>query len=223
MPLRAIILLAVGLLCVIGGLYVRHGTPLLPDRRGSGRVPRQWATERERMGFSTDGLFVASPQLSARRTLGRRQRDGLVASASALFVGLVLAPHIILLGLVGGCTLAYVGSMTVRLWLFAISIGGTELIRIPDDEALGAPDYLLADYTVMVPVFREPEVMASLVAHLRRLDYPAERLQVLLLAEADDAPTIAAARMAIGAAPDVRILIVPPGARAPNPRLSITV
>jgi len=86
---------------------------------------------------------------------------------------------------------------------------GTALIKIPDSEALGTPDEVFDSYTVMVPVFREPEVMSSLVEHLRHLDYPAERLQILLLAEADDSATIAAARVAIGAAADLRILIVP--------------
>jgi len=67
-------------------------------------------------------------------------------------------------------------------------------------------------------VFREPEVMSSLVEHLRHLDYPAERLQILLLAEADDSATIAAARVAIGAAADLRILIVPPGGPRTKPK-----
>ena len=218
MPLRAIVLLVVGVLCLVGGVLLRRGTPLLPARQGTGGVARQWPTERERLGFSTDGLFTASPQLSARRTLGVRQRDAFMAAAVALLVGLVLAPHIIVLALVAACTLAYVSSMALRLWLFMISLGGTELVKVPDAEALAVPEHVLEGYTVMVPVFREPEVMSSLVAHLRQLDYPPERLQILLLAEADDAATIAAARMAIGPARDLRILIVPPGGPRTKPK-----
>ena len=218
MPVRTIVLLAVGVFCLTGGLMVRRRLPLFRPRVGSGRVARQWATERDRVSFSTDGLFIASPSLSARRTLGARQRDALTAGGAALLVGLVLAPHVVLLGLVAFCTVAYVASMVVRLWLFKISLGGTALIKIPDSEALGTPDEVFDSYTVMVPVFREPEVMSSLVEHLRHLDYPAERLQILLLAEADDSATIAAARVAIGAAADLRILIVPPGGPRTKPK-----
>ncbi len=218
MPVRTIVLLVAGVLCLGGGFRARRKLPPFRPGAGSGRVARYWPTERERVTFSTDGLFIASPELSARRTLGVRQRDALAAAGAALLVGLVLAPHVVLLGLITVCTVAYVGSMAVRLWLFRISLAGTALIRIPDSEARGAPDDVFESYTVLVPVFREPEVMSSLVEHLRRMDYPAGRLQVLLLAEADDAATIAAARIAIGPAADLRILIVPPEGPRTKPK-----
>jgi len=47
-------------------------------------------------------------------------------------------------------------------------------------------------YTVMVPLYREAGVVRSLLAGLRRLDYPADRLQILLLCEADDSETLGA-------------------------------
>ena len=182
------------------------------------RSLRVWPTEPDRVRFSSDGLFVASPELSARRTLSSRQREWLIAAAAALLAGTVLAPHVVVLALVGICTLGYAGSMVVRLWLFLISLGGSEMVRSSHAEALAAPDEILASYTVMVPAFREPEVMPSLVTNLRRLDYPAERLQILLLIETDDAATIASARAAIGPAHDVRILLVPPGGPRTKPK-----
>jgi cellulose synthase/poly-beta-1,6-N-acetylglucosamine synthase-like glycosyltransferase len=49
-------------------------------------------------------------------------------------------------------------------------------------------------YTVLVPLYHEDRILPTLVERLRRLDYPPERLQVLLLIEADDERTLGAAR-----------------------------
>jgi cellulose synthase/poly-beta-1,6-N-acetylglucosamine synthase-like glycosyltransferase len=181
-------------------------------------VARRWRTELERVRFSTDGLFAASPELSARTTLSTRQRDWFIAGGVALLVSVLLAPHFTVLVLVGVCTVGYAASMVVRIWLYLTSLGDPDMVRFSDTEARSAPDEVLRPYTVMVPAFREPEVMSSLVAHLRRLDYPAERLQVLVLLETDDVGTIAAARQAIGPARDVRILLVPPGGPRTKPK-----
>jgi cellulose synthase/poly-beta-1,6-N-acetylglucosamine synthase-like glycosyltransferase len=214
------VLLVCGSLFVVSGAALRRGCgrARAPVAGGTGGTQRAWASEVDRVNFSTDGLFSVAPELSARHTLSGGQRDGLIAAGMALVVGLLLAPHVVGIVLVALCTLGYVGSMGVRLWLFAISLGGADLIQLPDDEAHGAGDEVLASYTVMVPALHEPEVMAALVANLRRLDYPAERLQVLLLVETDDAPTITAARQAIGAAADIRILLVPPGGPRTKPK-----
>jgi len=41
-------------------------------------------------------------------------------------------------------------------------------------------------YSILVPLYHEAEVAAKIVRHLDRLDYPHDRLEVLLLLEADD-------------------------------------
>lgn len=45
-------------------------------------------------------------------------------------------------------------------------------------------------YTIMVPLYREESAVPGLVQHLSNMDYPRDRLQVLLLVEADDIDTI---------------------------------
>jgi len=212
------VLLIVGTLCLVGGLVLRRGAPPLSGDNGPGRVARRWRTEPDRVRFSTDGLFAASPDLSARSTLSPRQRDWFIGGSVALIVGTVLAPHSTVLVVIGACTAGYAASMAVRIWLYLTSLGGPVLVRFSDNEARTAPDHVLGTYTVLVPAFGEPEVMSSLVANLRRLEYPAERLQVLLLLETDDLVTIAAARQAIGPARDLRIVLVPPGGPRTKPK-----
>ncbi len=218
MTVRTVVLLVIGALCLAAGVALHRGSPPLPGNNGPGRVARRWRTEPDRVRFSTDGLFAAMPALSARSTLSARQRDWFIAGGVALLVSAVLAPDFTVVVVIGVCTLAYAASMAVRIWLYLTSLGGPELVKFSDNEARAARDEVLKTYTVMVPAFREPEVMPSLVANLRKLDYPAARLQVLLLLETDDLATIAAAREAIGPARDLRILLVPPGGPRTKPK-----
>lgn len=73
------------------------------------------------------------------------------------------------------------------------------------------------DYTVLVPLHREGKILPALVERLRRLDYPANRLEILLLMETDDEETQCAARKC--PLPfHIRPVIVPPGHPRTKPR-----
>lgn len=72
-------------------------------------------------------------------------------------------------------------------------------------------------YTVLVPAFREANVIGQVMENIGSLDYPTSKLDVLVLLEEDDAETIAAAKAA--APPEyVRILVVPRGQPQTKPR-----
>jgi len=57
-------------------------------------------------------------------------------------------------------------------------------------------DAELPIYSILVPVYKEPEVVSRLLKALSRIDYPREKLDVLLLMEEDDHETIAKAKEA---------------------------
>ena len=71
--------------------------------------------------------------------------------------------------------------------------------------------------TILVPLFREPEVAGALVDRLRRIDYPHERLDVLLAIEEDDPTTLSALRTGT-LPPWMRAVIVPRGLPQTKPR-----
>ncbi len=68
--------------------------------------------------------------------------------------------------------------------------------QIKNTEVTGIDEQSLPIYTVLVPVYREPEVIPILIQALSRLDYPQEKLDILLLLEETDVVTIKAARSA---------------------------
>lgn len=63
------------------------------------------------------------------------------------------------------------------------------LYRRPRSDAPSIADAALPPYTILVPLYREAAVLPRLLRALGDLDYPVDRLQVLLLVEPDDAET----------------------------------
>lgn len=80
---------------------------------------------------------------------------------------------------------------------------------IPDDE--------LPVYTILVPAYKEANIIDKLVRNLGALDYPKSKLEVLLLLEQDDIETLQ--RVKQMAPPEyVRVIVVPPGGPQTKPR-----
>ncbi|MDP1879045.1 MAG: glycosyltransferase, partial [Actinomycetota bacterium] len=72
-------------------------------------------------------------------------------------------------------------------------------------------------YTILVPVFREANVVDLVLDHVGQLDWPKSKLQVLILCEEDDHETIEACKTA--KPPEfVRLLVVPRGTPQTKPR-----
>jgi len=72
-------------------------------------------------------------------------------------------------------------------------------------------------YTILAALYDEAEIVCQLIERLSRIDYPSDRLQGLLVLEAHDHETIAAALAA--PRPDwLDILVTPPGKPQTKPR-----
>lgn len=160
-------------------------------------------------------LYDQDPMLSARHGVTRGQKalialGGLIGGAA-----LGLQPMLLLVAVLVAANLAFGASILFKVvtamagWHTIRRAHTREEDRIPDDE--------LPMYTVLVPVYKEANVVGNLVSHLRTLDYPQESLEILLLMEEDDHETIEAARAAHPPA-TVRFVIVPKGDPQTKPR-----
>jgi cellulose synthase/poly-beta-1,6-N-acetylglucosamine synthase-like glycosyltransferase len=110
--------------------------------------------------------------------------------------GLLLAPLATLTVAIGLATAMYLASLVYRLLMFRAALGAPETVVVEDAEARAIRKRDLPTYTVLVPAYREPEVIADLLKSLSQLDYPASRLEIKLLLEADDPETLAAVMQA---------------------------
>ncbi|WP_112134168.1 glycosyltransferase [Glycomyces dulcitolivorans] len=132
------------------------------------------------------------PSLSARRVLSRGQAVGAVVALALLVFCVAVWPHG---SLYVGVVAVSVGYAVGIFFKFAVCYTGSRFERtgrITAAQLATMSDADLPVYTVLVPVYREANVIADLVGNLDALDYPKERLQVLVLLEADDEETPAA-------------------------------
>jgi hypothetical protein len=132
------------------------------------------------------------PALSARRVLSRGQAVGAVIALALLVFCVAVWPHG---SLSVGVVAVSVGYAVGIFFEFAVCCIGSPFERtgrITAAQLATMGDADLPVYTVLVPVYREANVIADLVGNLDALDYPKERLQVLVLLEADDEETPAA-------------------------------
>ncbi|MBP1819578.1 glycosyltransferase [Mycobacterium sp. OAE908] len=163
-----------------------------------------------------EGLREDDPVSSASVPVVRWQRWTLW-SLLALVVGCAIwQPGTTAVVLVGISTVGYLLTMADRLLIFRDGLAARAIV-IPDEKALAICDAELPPYTILVPAYNEPEVVGELIGAMAALQYPADKLQVLLLLEADDDITIAAARNS-AESDAITILLVPPAEPRTKPK-----
>jgi glycosyltransferase XagB len=170
-----------------------------------------------RLQASIAGLADREPGVSAQRILTRDQRILGLALVVSVLIGYVLDPIAALSVLVSIISVFYVAAIVYRLMLFRASNqpGTTEVVS--DAEAMAVPDWELPVYTVMIPAYREPEVITELIQRVSHFDYPPDRLDVKLLVEADDHVTIDAVRRAMPG-DQFEMVAVPPAEPRTKPK-----
>ena len=157
-------------------------------------------TEKEanlRLQASITGLVSREPGVSALRILSDRQRRCGIAAVALLVIACIINLVLTVSIVVSFITLFYVAAIIYRLALFRASNGKNTTEVVSDEEARSVPDVELPIYTVMIPAYREPEVIDELIRRVTLFEYPPDRLDVKLLIEADDDVTIRAIEDAI--------------------------
>jgi glycosyltransferase XagB len=104
-----------------------------------------------------------------------------------------------------------VWSGVLALWFLAfigLRLIGSFVPRHPQKKMNRMPDHRLPVYTVVAALYREAKSVAPLMEAINALDYPREKLQVILAIEPDDLATRAAIAR-LGPLPHLQVLIAP--------------
>jgi glycosyltransferase XagB len=127
---------------------------------------------------------------SALRQLTRQQTVTMIAALALLGVLLAVKAHATITILVALLTTVYFADLLYNLFLISRSFSHEiEHVITPAQLATYAGrDWPM--YTVFCPLYKEWEVLPQFVTAMSRLDYPKDKLQVMLLLEADDTETI---------------------------------
>jgi cellulose synthase/poly-beta-1,6-N-acetylglucosamine synthase-like glycosyltransferase len=149
--------------------------------------------------IAAEGLLQTRPAMSAKSIIGWRRG---LQPAILLLVCAVLALlyPTLAMDLIGGLA---------AIWFLAFSLLRLTCVLVPPQPEQRFPplrDDQLPIYSVVVALYREETSVPGLLRSLQRLDYPSEKLDIILVLEPDDLRTRAAvARARPG--PQVQVLI----------------
>jgi len=157
---------------------------------------------------SRTALLTSQPQNSAYRQVSTGQTAALLGIVLCLSLGLTF--NAVVTGIVISLLIQifYTGYNAFRLWMMYEAATNPPEINVSTDELAALDFKTLPIYTILVPLYREANVLPTLVDALKRLEYPPDRLDVKLLLEEDDEDTIRAAKSA--ALPNfIELVLVP--------------
>ncbi|HPF17040.1 MAG TPA: glycosyltransferase [Thermotogota bacterium] len=163
------------------------------------------------------GLFYREPDESAYRVFSARQ----VIFFAALTIGAAVSIFFYPLQTLG--FLIFIAQMIYLIMIgfkFLLTINGSidEIVYRENSKELAAiPDSELPVYTILIPVFKEPDVIKTLIEAVKKFDYPQNKLDVILLLEEKDKETYEAAKIAEPPS-NWRFLIIPPSQPQTKPK-----
>jgi cellulose synthase/poly-beta-1,6-N-acetylglucosamine synthase-like glycosyltransferase len=167
---------------------------------------QQFLTYRSNDAFghaAAEGLREQHPELSAAPVAvegprWRRFLQGIKGPCG--FAALMVLPPIVALD---------AWSVLLALWFLAFIVfrlWGSCTPRTPQQELRRMADHRLPVYTVIAALYREAKLVEQLMQAIDALDYPREKLQVILAIEPNDLATRAAIAR-LGPIPHVQVLI----------------
>jgi cellulose synthase/poly-beta-1,6-N-acetylglucosamine synthase-like glycosyltransferase len=139
------------------------------------------------------GLARRMPELSAHKVITPAQIAVFVFAFASLAAFGFAAPATAWTTLVALTTAAFLAGTLFRAALACLS-GAPRAAIAPFEGELPV-------YTILVPLYREANVLPRLARALLLLDYPKDRLDIKLIVEDDDAETAAVADMLVGRGP----------------------
>ena len=156
-------------------------------------------------------------RLSAVQTLTPAQAVVLLAVVVAWAVGMALWGAPMLIATVATVTAVYLTDLLITAFLAARTLNRSPEIHVDDAvvHALASAEW--PRYTILCPLYRETEVVPQFLGAMRALDYPADKLEILFLTEADDQAT-RLALLAMDLPPHFEVVTVPDGELRTKPR-----
>ncbi len=179
----------------------------MPTESDLERIPEH-ARRTEYLVQSTSGLLERSPDESAYRTLTPGQRAALIVFllVSAAWVAVDYRSYVVTANVL--ISVFYITFAAYELSLMYQAMTRSLELSVSDAEVASLRDEDLPVYTILIPVYKEADVLPKVLESVGRLDYPSAKLDVKVLMEADDADTVDAfRRMALP--PHVHGIIVP--------------
>lgn len=129
------------------------------------------------------------PDASAMRVTNTLQKVVLLVLVVLVALCFVLDWALTLIVLNGLFLAFYLATVAFKAYLIDLSVRAGSGVAFSKDEIAALKDDDLPGYSILVPLYREAASLPRLLDGLRALDYPKEKLDILLLLEEDDQDT----------------------------------
>lgn len=162
--------------------------------------------------------------LSAEALMAPGPRIAIGAFVAGAVLALIFVPHLALPAVFMAALALNLVNLTLRIAVTAATLTGPwrppDCARRPEGRALpraAAAEAALPRISLLIPLYKEPGMARPLVAALKRLEHPAEKLEAIIALEPDDPETAEALRV-LDPPPWLRIIVTPPGGPRTKPR-----
>ena len=125
------------------------------------------------------------PEWSAAQPMTRQQKRAIVAIVLVIVVALIFAPLRTAQILIGFCTLFYVISTLYKFAVIRASLSPSAIMRFSPEEIASVEPREWPIYSILVPMYKEPETLKQMLNALIAMDYPADKKDVQFLLEED--------------------------------------
>jgi glycosyltransferase XagB len=172
-----------------GNLTGKHIVPVVVTEQGMEDTLER-LFQNKYLAKSVSELLERTPIDSAYAILTKGQTTAIIIFIITSLLWLVLdyTSYVVLLNALS--TFFYLGFSAYKFYLVSKAVGNDLVVPISDEEVAAVTDKELPTYSILVPIYKETEVLPTLIESLNNLDYPKTKLDIKILMEADDVQTI---------------------------------
>ncbi len=120
----------------------------------------------------------------------RFQNIFILLTASLLIIGLSRNWHQTLLWTIATITVLYFLDLIFNMFLIFRTFKNNPEIQVSNQEIQEKSEEFWPTYTIFCPLYEETHVLPQFISAMNNLDYPKEKLQVLIILEEDDKESI---------------------------------
>jgi cellulose synthase/poly-beta-1,6-N-acetylglucosamine synthase-like glycosyltransferase/glycosyltransferase involved in cell wall biosynthesis/O-antigen/teichoic acid export membrane protein len=131
---------------------------------------------------------------SAIITFELRQKMYIAFVLFALITGLAVAPFITLMSLIAFLSVLYFVDVLFNLFIVFKSLQFPQEITVPQVEIAALSDRRLPTYTILCPLYKEAHIIPQFLDSISKMDWPKNKLEVMLLLEEDDTGSISSVK-----------------------------
>lgn len=139
---------------------------------------------------SVFGLYEEQPQNSAIVTFTSSQLAVLLVLLIVFIICMAFSWRGTLLAFVIICQVIYLLMAIAKFWIVMRGVKRNAQLRFSEEEVAAVDESKLPIYTVLIPVYKEKEVVSQLIERIRAMDYPKYKLDVRILLEENDEETV---------------------------------